>query len=283
MKPSRNWNDKSSIPIRNLTPEELKEAIHEWAEGSEELEELLWLCHDHKVVTLGCHVSKSGNGCYIEFDIEDADREYLKKIVYYTYLTGWGRLVLHFGANPRSGPDWYKPTISVSTSIPYPANRLFKNLIEVFRDGKKTDEKAPFLKIFELYEVAKRKSIPLLIRLKNYDMAENIIYAEDHVYTSIDNPISEAFAQAGLKRFSQSKRDEGLGPLWYGMSYGDENLEKDLDTLIKCIENLQVNIDSSHLECLRNGYLLRAKRFEFPLDDEGDAQFMAWFKKHPEL
>ena len=77
--PKREWNTGAGIPISSLSQDELKEAIHEWAEGSKELEDILWACYKNDVVTIGSHVDPSEIGrFYIQFIIDESNRKWYR-------------------------------------------------------------------------------------------------------------------------------------------------------------------------------------------------------------
>ena len=49
-----NFNTGISIDIDEISDEDKKRAFHEWAEGSKELEELLFVCYESGLATVGC-------------------------------------------------------------------------------------------------------------------------------------------------------------------------------------------------------------------------------------
>lgn len=59
------YNNIKSIPIDSLSKEELKTAIHEWAEGDDAMERLLWAFYNKGIKTNGCH---AGTRPYIGID-----------------------------------------------------------------------------------------------------------------------------------------------------------------------------------------------------------------------
>ena len=61
------YNSGASIPISSLSDEELKIAIHEWAEGNDSLESLLWKCYKNGIETQGCH---SGLNSYLQIGLK---------------------------------------------------------------------------------------------------------------------------------------------------------------------------------------------------------------------
>ena len=77
----REWNTGAGIPISSLSQDELKEAIHEWAEGSQELENFLWECYHNDVTTIGSHVSERENMEIFMFNLllKNQTEEILKK------------------------------------------------------------------------------------------------------------------------------------------------------------------------------------------------------------
>ena len=84
------WNTGASIPVTSLTLEELKEAIHEWAEGCDELEELLWACYHNGLETSESHVAEHNN--YFSFYISEKSEEQAKRLLTATEAFGFGEL-----------------------------------------------------------------------------------------------------------------------------------------------------------------------------------------------
>ena len=108
------WNYGCSIPILALSEAERKEAIHEWAEGNDSLERLLWNCYENKVVTNGCCAGEHHRP-YVDFLIEESSRDALKQILDAAdNRSNYKAIFLMSGGNPYSGPDWYKPILGIS-------------------------------------------------------------------------------------------------------------------------------------------------------------------------
>ena len=100
------WNCLKSIPVDDLSEAELKEAIHEWAEGHDSFEELLWLCYNNGIKTNGC-CAGDHHFAYVDF-LLDEGKEKLLEMMSAAWKYGKINFFCQFYGNPRSGSDWYK-------------------------------------------------------------------------------------------------------------------------------------------------------------------------------
>ncbi len=152
------WNRMVTIPVYRLSQAELEEAIHDWAEGSEDLEELLWLCYKSHVETSSCCAN-----WYIDFRIDSSNREYLKRMLALAEDVEESQVhILPHAANFYCGPDWWREDIGINT--PGYGEILFQALKGAF-----TEEDVPkgcYPRILDLYDFLKDKEADLSIRLK---------------------------------------------------------------------------------------------------------------------
>ena len=149
------WNRMVSIPVKSLTPEELKEAIHEWAEGCDELERLLWACHDNGLETGGCHVDERSN--YIQFAVATESAEQLKKCLSAAEVYGYATLQMMIGGNPYSGPNWHRTKLGVTCTRPNDVDSFFCNLTNALENGKYSETKSGFTLISDIAEFFEEK------------------------------------------------------------------------------------------------------------------------------
>lgn len=110
------YNNSKSIPVESLSPEELKIAIKEWAEGIEGLERLLWSFYNKGIKTSGCH---AGPSSYIGVYYDSKYDNEIASLIDYTIMHKGSMVMAKPDAgNPFSGPDWYKPNITIGCETP---------------------------------------------------------------------------------------------------------------------------------------------------------------------
>ena len=104
------YNNLSSIDINSLSSEEIKIAIHEWAEGDSVLESLLWKCYISGVETKQCH---SGAMPFIEVSADKNSDKVKNMIDSVCDIDGLRLLITPDGGNPFSGDVFYKAGLGI--------------------------------------------------------------------------------------------------------------------------------------------------------------------------
>ncbi len=130
MTDAEKYNNLSSIDVYSLSPEELKIAIHEWAEGDEAMEELLWKCYNSGVETKQSH---AGARPYIEIS-GDHNVEKVKSLISSVCnVDGFSTRIAPDGGNPFSGDVFYKPGIGIAflkTEYQSEADEIFRRMTQ---------------------------------------------------------------------------------------------------------------------------------------------------------
>ncbi len=159
------WNCGKSIPIDELSEAELKVAIPEWAEGNSTLEELLWLCHKKGVETVGCDAGDH-HFAYIDVALK-SNRDNLCKLLNVAVNSNRCSLMISFSGNPRSGPTWYEPHISIFPNTREDAEIVFAELSTGLRLpwGKKPMEITK--QLLNIADFLEDKESGLIVRLFN--------------------------------------------------------------------------------------------------------------------
>ena len=142
------YSDGSSIDIQSLSPQELKIAIKEWAEGDASLENLLWICHENQIETNGCNIHKSS---YISLFTNNSKDKIVKMLNIAQSFTETEVHISPDGGNPFSGPNWDRPYISISinTDNMVKTDKIFDALSETL-----TSDKAQILPNDEIFAQA---------------------------------------------------------------------------------------------------------------------------------
>ncbi|MBR3280907.1 MAG: hypothetical protein IKI57_03560 [Clostridia bacterium] len=280
----REWNTGAGIPISSLSQDELKEAIHEWAEGSQELENFLWECYHNDVTTIGSHVSEREYGdFYVQFIIEESNRRNLEKIVFEAYKSNNMTTDFAFNGNPFSGANWNKPTLSIGPAFTCRTQRYLFNLINAFDSEYEYTSfvpKSPCLKIFELYDLLKSKRCPISIHLRRISYVENIVVVHNDMYKVANNPIRDIFEKAGFRTYSINHRMHD-SQFWSLISIGQQGLTDDLNRLKDTLETELTgelpDIDESIMD---EHFVLYLKSIEFGNSREGIEKMNDWINSH---
>lgn len=160
------YNSGASIPISSLSDEELRIAIHEWAEGNNSLESLLWRCYKNGIETQGCH---SGLNSYLQIGLKSPKDKLIKILGAIHQLNDSDIFILPNGGNPFSGPDWYKPSICIGSSSPTKkeSNRFFDVLSNTIdeNDIKQANEDSLILELLNYLYFFNGKGLDENLRL----------------------------------------------------------------------------------------------------------------------
>ena len=173
------WNTGASFPISSLTPEELKEAIHEWAEGYDELEDLLWTCYQSGLETAGADAHEHRN--YFEFYIEESSAEQAKRLLSAVEAYGFGQIFVTFGGNPYSGPNWHRTSFDVSCLRPEDVRTFFTCLARAVENEnfEKTHRSFELVADFARFFEDKMTGISLRANVRNHSEYE--FFIESHM------------------------------------------------------------------------------------------------------
>lgn len=137
------YNNGSSIPISSLSNEELKIAVKDWAQGNDEAEKFLLECYKKGIETHGCHTWRD---IYIDFIANEPRKNLIKLLNYIQNKKDTELHVYPDGAiNVFSGPDWYKPTISISyhSKDEEDSKNIFTELTNFLELEEKQDDSEP--------------------------------------------------------------------------------------------------------------------------------------------
>lgn len=166
MENRRGWNTGKSHPISLIPSTQLSEAIREWSEGNPHLERLLWACHDNGLVTAGscAHVP------YLEFDIESCEIKSLNRLLFaMEQLNNFYIILLLKPGNPYSGPEWYKPRLTLRLSqktSELEKNKIFNILTTALENKVINSPQTHISNVLNWYEFLKDKGSELIIRMK---------------------------------------------------------------------------------------------------------------------
>ena len=266
------WNCKKSIPVAELSEAELKEAIHEWAEGCDSLEELLWLCYNNGIKTNGC-CAGAHHFAYVDFLLNEG-KEKLLEVMSTAWKYGKINFFCQFYGNPRSGPDWYKTVINLSPRKNADAIPLFGELCSVLKKEvpvSKSKVCKAFLDVLYFFD---EKKPDFLIHMNK--KADSLF----HFYFTafIDTPNIEYYSKLfGKIGYTEVKNPNKPIIVWE-FETEDENALKDiLETTLKVFESeWTVEIPSEPNEMMDYNFIALIMRRKFGTDEEGVKKFNEW-------
>ncbi len=182
------YNNIKSISIDSLTKEELKDAIKEWSENDEAMEKLLWALYNNGIKTNGCH---AGMNPYIGIDYNKKNNDINVKLMNSMLnIKGSQLLIIPEGKNPLSGPDWYKPSITLGSDASYKdvADEQFESIIRTINNENKVQTLIDTSPILDLLDFFIEKYTTIIFRIKHNNddsfifSIEGIVKEESELY-----------------------------------------------------------------------------------------------------
>ena len=217
----KRWNDSSSYDVDQLTMEQLKDAIPDWAEGSLTLENLLWKSYD-----MGMKSTYSGSN-NIGYLVRPENMETLRKICSYLQERTTGIIHLCMYGNPYSGPNWAHPWVHILDNLLVLekdsrfADELFNDLGDIITGMKEQEIKRGYDQIFDFCEFFKDKIPEATVKMEmkeySYRLCLQITRTprilKDYFNMFVDSPvfkymtIEEARRKGGDINFCFSSRN----------------------------------------------------------------------------
>ena len=228
------WNRMVSIPVNSLTHEELKEAIHEWAEGHEELEELLWTCYQEGIETAGSHVGEHGN--YFQFYADSNSTKQLNRIFSATESYGFAETHMMFGANPFSGPNWYRTHVDIECLLPEKVGEFYYQTALALKDEKQELSARCFPLMLEFAEFFEDKLAGLAFRMKVHNYCEYEFFIEKHGGQHDWSAFDELFGSFGMIQ-KKRERDDVRFDCWYINGFSEDDFYVTIKTILDGVRN----------------------------------------------
>ena len=223
------YNNLTSIDVYSLSEEELKIAIHEWAEGDEVMEKLLWKCYENGVETKQCH---AGGGPFLQVSADRNANKVKNMIISVCDANGFSVLISPDGGSPFSGDVFYKAGLTVSflkTMYKSEADVLFNKMISSL-DKKETIKNKMTDSLIDLYNFFREKESDVEFRVDLNDGKYKFSVVSD--YNSRLNEYNDMFIKAGLVFDSES-----YFSTWTFESYNLEDFGNKLENVSNIIMN----------------------------------------------
>ena len=275
------YNNIMSIPIDEIPKEELPQAIKEWAEGDEAMENLLWAFYHNGIKTTDSH---AGAYPYIGFEYDKDKKQKLAAILSTSLLEKGSQISARpDGGSPFSGPTWYKPELGVSFDAKYKdeADKIFEALQNTIENNN--EQNTELQSFLELYEFLIGKYVNLSLKIEHkkddtYNFTINrTIYEKDYqMFQELNSLLTEAGLE--LQEYGELKDYK----LWITSADNIEELNEKINKISehiinnfaiekpKSIEETSSYITKAHIkrdECLKNG---NEKEFDLWLMQESE-------------
>ena len=252
------YNHIKSIPVDSIPKEEIKQAIHEWAEGSKAMEKLLWTCYEKNIKTCGCHAEARP---WISFKYQD-NLDRIIPLFYETQKVLDSQIVIMVdGGNPFSGPEWDLSSIAVGI------NSIKEDEIEKYFDNLNTilnksndNNHHPMIDLLQFF-LDKETGLLLRLRHTKEDKFIFTLEARSAIQERLDY-YNEIFINAGLTPIPFNKEVSQYHE-WKIESNNSDDIINKLNKISKYIINNYSLEPETKEENIKNFVLLaRYKRKE---------------------
>ena len=228
------WNRLDSIPTNLLNEQELKEAMKEWAEGNDELEQFLWLCHSNGVETSGCCCGHGDGAPYVYFNVEGCLKDKFENLLMTNLTLEDAEILLLFNGSPRSGPDWYKPTVMLVPLKESAASKFFEKLSSSLKGKQEFKNKDAIKYFMDIYEFMKDKETPLRFRITVLNKVRYVISIECLGNNRNWDYYSDLFTTIGFKEKKNYIYPE-LNIKWEHIAIGQEKFKNIMEKLYQTL------------------------------------------------
>lgn len=273
-----NYNNGSSVPISNLSSEELQTAIKEWAEGSSSLERLLWSCYNNGIETSGCH---AGPGPYLGIYPNNSRDKILQMLSTIQFLKKSQILISPDGGNPFSGPNWDKPYVSLSlrTADYKEIEDFFDKLYNSISSDisfSSSDMKFP-VELLEYLDMLKDKETELHIRTRLSEDGKYTFSIESHRNRKSFENLNQVLQKAG---FELQESEDRPYVSWNLSDTDPIKLSEKMHIARQYIkENLSLESLSSEEDFLSFNKEAHIKKREFGDTPQGREEFDKWLNQ----
>lgn len=278
-KTATKYNNMKTIPISSIPEDEMEQAVREWAEGSPNMEKLLWACLNNGVETAGCHADKRP---YLEIRVNNSYDKVKKMLHRAQEFDGADVYISPDGGNPRSGPNWYKPSLmfGFSATDRKSADDIFDKMSESLTDESTRYETKDevFEHILDFYDFFAGKESGCNFRIKNAS-GQYVFSIESFRGERNFDYFNSLFEKSGLNRAKKDPIDSPVDDWVIDASTPEEFNEK----MIKC-KDIIMREWSLGLPCeitkdMDFNTIARIKKREFGDTSEGVQKFEEWLQE----
>lgn len=264
------YNHTKSIPIKSISERRIKRAIHEWSEGDDSMERLLWACYERGIETSGCH---AGSQPWIEFNYQEGVNRLACLMDVTQNIVGSQVLISVDGGNPFSGPEWDLSTISIGIDTEYQdeADIYFDNLIAALEKNL-VEDSHPMLDLLNFFV---NKESGLLFRFRHDKNNKFVFYIESRrVIDERYNYYNDLFTKAGFIEIENKNIDCKR----HNWKIEDNNINSILNKLEKAkniiIDNYLLEIETDENKII--DFILKTR---FKKKNLTEKKFNKWLKQ----
>lgn len=272
-----NYNSGRSIPISTLSPDELKTAVKEWAEGSPYLEALLWTCINNGVDTTASH---AGPRPYLDLDAKNPKNKLVHMLDVMSSITPSLIYISPNGGNPFSGPDWYKPTVSIALNTDNldETNDFFAKLSNAAASEEPINSSNPSiaLELLDYLDFLAEKDTILELRATHSKDGQYKFSIGSHRDEKNFDRLNQLFQNAGF----QLNEEENNPFISWDLSDNDPIAlaEKMKESKQHIFENFAIEPPTSESEFISFNQEARFKMRELGDTPQGKQEFENWLK-----
>lgn len=267
------YNKGASLDINQLKSDILAELIRQWAEGSSELEKLLWDCYNSKVKTCGCDAGDH-HSAYLEFLVEGSSTENIQKLITCSQQFETCDVILNFAGNPCSGPDWYLPSISLSPVRNRQASEFFSRLSKSLNNNSVCTN--GFVHILDLYSALKDKESGLTIRFSKRSNSYTM-YIQCFQNKRNWQYFTDLFEGAGFEKISFSS-DIPYIEFRHEVE-GAKEFDIEVKKLLEVLNNWSLDLPNEITDDMSFSSKALVMRRKLGNDQDGTEKFNKWIKR----
>lgn len=276
---SSRWNHMQSIPMPEISENEISEAIHEFSEGCDSLEKLLLDCKANGVETSGCHF---GHGSYLDIRPDSGQKKIAQMLAKTLKIPKTQILITPNAGNPFSGQDWYRATIGFQSQTNI-AERDIYFFQELSKALKLEYSCSPILletakTLLELCNFLKDKESELNIRITHH-YGESFAITLETWKTKLNvTYYKKLFNKVGLKPYT---KENWPIVLWETYPITDEELYNKLSLFTQqLISKFSLPLPTEITEDMRFAAKAMVMRRKFGTEPTGIAKMNDWINSY---
>lgn len=276
------YNNATSISISTLSEDEILQAIKEWSEGSESLENLLLTCRANGIETFGSHSGRGTVGPYLDVVVNQSHDKIRNMLCTLKTLPEASVYICPDGTSALNAAiDWNKPTMAlgISAQDKQSVDTFFYKLSEsITRDGViSSSEVETFEHMLDFYDFFTGKESDTNLRLK-YINGQYVFSVEPFKYRKDLSDMDTLFKDAGLIKDNS----------YYGM-YNSWQLtaatpEEFNEKISQCknviIDGWPLSLHSEIVEGMSYNTIAHVVQRRFGDSIEGKKQFEEWLEAY---
>ena len=271
------YNTGKSLDIEQFSEEELREAIKDWSQGYESMEEFLWACYNNGIKTFG---SNMGSLTYVDFRIDNTDIELLKRILAINASKENITIMFKNGSNnPIACDNLEKEGVSIwrECKNSNDSNMFIRDLTRVIKEDNRNNDTRVIDELFSFHKFfVDNKSDIGFISMAHDESYDFMIQPSYYLYNS--GILDDLISGAGLQK-------DGIRCWYLTASSLDELTEKIKECRERFIEANSPELQfPKKIKRYMNFYTIyQMKKMEYGENVEGKRRLEEWLNKAKKL